>query len=314
MVKDVVTLSPETDVFAGIRTLIDRNISGAPVVDSDGQYKGMLSEKCCISVLTLAAELADEAGESGPAKERAPDFMIRKVISFRPGDDAFDAIDQLLKHRISGAPVLDDDGRFLGVFSERYAMSLLVRMALEGAPSTKVSAFMNTDMGRIIDEDTDLLHVAHMFIDTYYRRLPVLRDGKLVGQISRRDVLLAQQRLAPVLQRYREALIERSGEIDRSDGDDEVHGRLASGDVAAFMDRKAYTTGEETDLLGLAQIFLNTNYRRLPVLRDGKLVGQISRRDVLRATSELMSKAPQPERALLYLSAVVGRKETPPVG
>ena len=52
-------------------------------------------------------------------------------------------------------------------------------------------------------------------------------------------------------------------------------------EVSAFMDRSAKTINEEVDLLGIAQIFQQTPYRRLPVLTDRKLVGQISRRDLL---------------------------------
>ena len=72
--------------------------------------------------------------------------------------------------------------------------------------------------------------------------------------------------------------------------------------VYSFMD---------SDLLGIAQIFLNTNYRRLPVLREGKLIGQISRRDLLCAAHELLAVPPERESSLLYLSALVERDEVP---
>jgi predicted transcriptional regulator len=65
------------------------------------------------------------------------------------------------------------------------------------------------------------------------------------------------------------------------------------------------------DLLAIAQLFLHTPYRRLPVIKDGKLVGQISRRDLLAATHQLMAHVPQREKALLYLSALHERDEAP---
>jgi predicted transcriptional regulator len=64
-------------------------------------------------------------------------------------------------------------------------------------------------------------------------------------------------------------------------------------------------------MLGIAQIFKETNYRRLPVLRDGVLVGQISRRDVLKAAHQLNAFSPNRETALLYLSSIFERESAP---
>ena len=75
------------------------------------------------------------------------------------------------------------------------------------------------------------------------------------------------------------------------------------------MDSDARTITEDADLLGIAQIFLLTPYRRLPVLRDGKLVGQVSRRDLLAVTHRLIEVPQHREKATLYLSALSGSGE-----
>jgi CBS domain-containing protein len=209
--------------------------------------------------------------------------------------------------------VVDRQDGFLGVFSERYAMSLLIQSAYEGVPSPRVGAFMNTDAGRIVGEETPVMEIARIFLSKYYRRLPVVRDGRLVGQISRRDLLGRNHNLTPLLRRYEDRLLEHSGEIVSRGGTAAGGGRLDSSAVAAFMDREARTVTEDIDLLAIAQIFQQTNARRLPVVQQGRLVGQISRRDVLVAAHDLMSVAPKPERALLYLSAVLDRTDVPPI-
>jgi CBS domain-containing protein len=97
----------------------------------------------------------------------------------------------LLRSRISGAPVVGADGTFLGVFSEKCSMQVLLDAAYDSLPSNEVRAFMDTD-ARTIKADTDLLTVAQVFLLTTYRRLPVIDDeGRLIGQVSRRDVLQA---------------------------------------------------------------------------------------------------------------------------
>ena len=127
----------------------------------------------------------------------ASDVMmpLRRLITLRPEMGALSAIRMLLKNRISGAPVIDEDNRYLGVFSEKTSMQFVLRIIYEDLPSSNVGSFMNTDRDRTIGEEKDLLSIVDMFLQTPYRRLPVLSGDRLVGQISRRDVLNASVRL-----------------------------------------------------------------------------------------------------------------------
>ena len=313
MVTKLVTLSPDGDVFKAMVLLLKNRISGTPVIDDKRNFVGVFSEKCCMSMLTMAVRLAsegDDAHKPEVANKLSKDVMVTRLVTLKPDRDVFEAIGYLLKHRISGAPVVDDRRNFLGIFSERYCMSVLIESAAEQLPTAKVAAFMNTDFGRTIPEDTDLLRITQIFLDTHYRRLPVLRDGKLVGQISRRDVLRAAHKLATTAKERKAAkMYLRAQQYPRYVPPEETaEPRLQ---VSEFMDSDAPTITEETDLLSIAQIFLNTNYRRLPVLRDGKLVGQISRRDLLRAAHELLAVPPEHDSSLLYLSSLMERSEAP---
>ena len=121
----------------------------------------------------------------------AKDIMVTKLITLAPDMDVLEAIGMLLNHRISGAPVIDQDNRVLGVFSERCCMDVLIKASYEQLPSSQIFPFVDTEARRIT-EDTDLLTIAQIFLSTPTRRLPVVRDGSyLVGQISRRDLLQA---------------------------------------------------------------------------------------------------------------------------
>jgi len=136
---------------------------------------------------------AQGGGESvGETREMAQitarDFMVTDVFTLAPEADVLDAVKLLLKHRISGAPVVEPDGRYLGDFSEKCSMHVLLDAAYEQLPVRDVRAFMDTE-AQTISPDTHLLSVAQVFLLTPARRLPVLEDGMLVGQVSGRDVL-----------------------------------------------------------------------------------------------------------------------------
>jgi CBS domain-containing protein len=120
----------------------------------------------------------------------ASDLMVTRVITLSSDMDVFDAIGVLLKRKISGAPVVDPTGHYIGVFSERNCLSMLVYAAYDQMPTTELRAFVTED-ARTIEESTDILTIAQIFLSDNSRRLPVLRAGELVGQVSRRDVLKA---------------------------------------------------------------------------------------------------------------------------
>jgi CBS domain-containing protein len=144
----------------------------------------------------------------------ARDIMVTRLVTLTPHMDVFQAISLLLKHRISGAPVIDESRRFLGTFSEKCCMRVLVDAAYDQLPTTKLYAFMDTNV-RTVTEETDLLSIAQIFKDTPFRRLPVLRDELLVGQISRRDVLKAAHQLNAFSPNREAALLYLSSIFDR---------------------------------------------------------------------------------------------------
>lgn len=289
MRRQLVTLDADTCVLDGIGNLLRHNISGAPVVDSSGTFIGVFSEKCSMNALTTMLELGFESGLSVP---RVQAFMASDLVTLSPEIDVFDAIDHLLEKCISGAPVVNAKGEYLGVFSEKTAMQALIAAVYDQLPGTSVSHYMDLDRNRLVSEDDVLLDVAHRFQTTPYRRFPVLRGNRLVGQVSRRDVLRAEQQMAlNVRERFRNA--------DATEAGSSVMTQL----VGDYMDRDALTTCMGADLLSVAQMFLNSPYRRLPILEDRKLVGQVSRRDVLESAAALLRPAAIRYRSeTLYLS------------
>ncbi len=124
----------------------------------------------------------------------ARDFMVTDVITVSPATDVIDAVRLLLEHHISGAPVVDAKGKYLGVFSEKCSMHVLLDAAYDQLPVQDVRSFMDAEAQTIAPE-THLLSIAQVFLLTPYRRLPVLEDGRLVGLVTRRDVMKCWMRL-----------------------------------------------------------------------------------------------------------------------
>lgn len=297
MRRSLVTLHPEADVCDAVTQLLKHNISGSPVVDAEGNFLGVFSEKCCIRAMAGAVEAAQGLSIHMP---RVREFMVTELITLRPEVDVFDAIDHLLARRISGAPVVEDGGRFLGVFSEKTAMRALVAAIHDQLPGTRVDAYMNTDRNRLIDDDDLLVDIVHKFQQTPFRRLPVLYGEKLGGQVSRRDVLRAEHGLVQ----------EIAMRARRAAGSEQLQRLIAPRQVGQEMDTEALVASPEKDLLSIAQFFLNTPYRRLPIVDDGKLVGQVSRRDLLEVAASLLRRTPPKHGAeTLYLSPL---SESPP--
>ncbi|MCS6771192.1 MAG: CBS domain-containing protein [Kiritimatiellae bacterium] len=123
------------------------------------------------------------------------DFMVTNLVTLRPRMPIREAIDILLKHRISGAPVVDDNGKLIGTLSEKDCLRVFANAAFYHSDPGDVEDYMNTNVVTI-SPDADIFHAAQVFLNNTFRRLPVLENGRLVGQISRRDVLNASRKMA----------------------------------------------------------------------------------------------------------------------
>jgi CBS domain-containing protein len=128
-----------------------------------------------------------------PADFTVENYMARQLVTIQPDANISEAIALLLKHHISGMPVVDDAGRLVGVLSEQDCLKSFVNAQYYEEPTTRVRDLMSAKP-ETVEPKTDILKVAEFFLNNNYRRLPVLEGDRLVGQISRRDVLRAIQK------------------------------------------------------------------------------------------------------------------------
>jgi len=157
---------------------------------------------------------------------RAIDVMVRDVVTVSPDMDVAEAVKLLAEHDVSALPVLDKDGNLVGMLSEA---DLIHRAeigtekhrpwwleALTGA-STLAEEFAKSHGKRVgevmttgiisVDEETPLSEIAALFERKRIKRVPVVKDGKLVGIVSRSNLI---QALASVIGR-----VDQHDETDR---------------------------------------------------------------------------------------------------
>ena len=288
------TTTPKTHVRDAINDLIAHQVSGLPVVETSGQFTGRFSEGTVIGALELAE--MEYAGKFSPLHLVKASELMQQNLVLRSSVDTFTAAALLLENHVSGAPVVDDQSNLLGVFSEKSATRVFVGLCWEQLPSARVTAWLDRDERRCITEDTRLDEIIGRFHDSEFRRLMVIRDGQLVGQVNRRDAL--------------KAAAER---IDAGHAGLESDGLMANQvmTVGAWMDREIPTIGSSADVLTIAQMFIHSSARQLPVVDNMHLAGQISRSDLLRAVECFFPKTRESAAGAqsLYLSSVRNRDE-----
>jgi CBS domain-containing protein len=117
-------------------------------------------------------------------------YMATELVCFAADDDIIHAMRILLDRHLSGAPVLDADGRMIGLLSQKDCLAIVYNTAYHQDWGGQVADYMSREVEHI-DADSSILEVAEKFLHSSFRRFPVLRDGQLVGQISRHDIMRA---------------------------------------------------------------------------------------------------------------------------
>ncbi len=123
------------------------------------------------------------------------DYMTKSLVTFKPDTDVLDAVHELVKNRISGAPVVDDSGNLIGMLSELDCLKVTLHAGYHGDWGGPVSDYMS-DGVETVDAEMSIIDLAQVFLDSKFRRFPVVVKNRLIGQISRRDILRALEHLA----------------------------------------------------------------------------------------------------------------------
>ena len=137
-----------------------------------------------------------KASKSYDAAIRVSDYMTKKLITFSPQQSLMQTMETLVRNEITGGPVVNDKKELIGMISESDCMKNLSDSKYYNIPmgSESVEKHMS-NIVETIDANASIFFAAEQFHKSPYKRFPVMENGKLVGQISQHDILLAALKL-----------------------------------------------------------------------------------------------------------------------
>lgn len=116
----------------------------------------------------------------------AKHIMKKDVITVRKDTPIYQSLELMVKYRITGIPVVEDDMTLVGIISEKDVLHFFHKK--EGLEEKTVNDFM-TQPAICFDENESMLDVCNLLAKQIFRRVPITSEGKLVGIISRRDII-----------------------------------------------------------------------------------------------------------------------------
>lgn len=118
------------------------------------------------------------------------DIMATELVTFQPDQNIHQAIKTLLEKRISGAPVVDDSGKLVGILSRKDCLRVAFSSRYHDGRDGQVRDYMVSEV-KTLDAGLDITSAVQLFLGASFRRFPVLREGELVGLVCRHDILAA---------------------------------------------------------------------------------------------------------------------------
>ena len=127
---------------------------------------------------------------------KVSDYMTTKLITFTPDQTIESVMQAIIKHRISGGPVVNERNELIGIISEGDCIKQISESRYYNMPmkDQTIEKHMASNV-ETIDGNMNIFDAANKFLEAKRRRFPIVENGKLVGQISQKDVLKAAMKL-----------------------------------------------------------------------------------------------------------------------
>ncbi|RIA08327.1 CBS domain protein [Flavobacteriaceae bacterium MAR_2010_72] len=149
-----------------------------------------------MGIKSFLAARKEQKKSTGDVPLKVSDYMSTKLITFKSDQRIENVIDMLIKHRISGGPVVNENNELIGVISEGDCIKQISESRYYNMPmdNQTVEKHMVKNV-ETIDGNMNIFDAANKFLESKRRRFPIVENGKLVGQISQKDILKAALKL-----------------------------------------------------------------------------------------------------------------------
>ncbi len=250
-----------------------------------------------------------------PADKLVSEIMTRDVVAIPADKTVFQAWKQMLEKRVKAMPVTDSAGRVVGILTDedlleragiRQRLSVAIRMdraeieqelrALESS-SRKVADVMSHPAVTVLGSDTLGIATSKM-TKAGLKRFPVVNgDGKLIGMLSRLDILREVARTEPV-DHSKEKLLPHAGRLVRDIMTTDIPMVHQDEDLSAIIDKFARSDSNRL-------IVVDSQRKAIGLLSDSDVVARVQpskRKNILEALRQIGKPSPGKETAFDLMS------------
>ena len=264
---DVISVPPTQSIIGAVEIMTKCGFRRLPVTDAGSKkLRGIITSGDVINFMGggdkyKLVQVRHGGNLLAAVNESVRTIMTQQITTLAHDSRIGDAVDIIVKKKIGGLPIIDDDGVLNGIVTERDVLRVL---GAERSTFT-VEDVMSSSL-RVTSPDCTIANVAHDMTQYRFRRLPVVSDDVLYGMITATDIM-----------KYL--------------GSREVFSRLTTGNVAEVMGLPVrtliggdlYTTTPMQSINQAAREMLTRNIGALPVIEGSRLIGLVTEFDLVRA-------------------------------
>lgn len=264
--RNVVTLPPTATIMEAIKIMTERRFRRIPITNAGtGRLEGVITSVDIIDFLgggrrNLLVTNRFKGNLLAAINEEVRQIMDTDVTYIYDQADFKEAVTTMLKKRVGGLPIVNNEMQVVAIFTERNAVELM-----GGLVTNKTVDEYMTKSVTMVTTDTTIGQAAKIMVQNRFRRLPVVKDGIFAGIVTASDIV-----------HY----------LGRGD----AFGKLTTGNIHEALDqpvgsiisKELIWTSPGTDMGKAMEIMLEKKIGSLPILEEGILRGIITESDFLK--------------------------------